>query len=402
MTLQPQQSAASTMCEGTRIVHVVRQFLPNRGGLEDVVANLCKEQLRVGLAPSVVTLDRLFARPDVLLPREEVINGIPIRRIPYFGSSRYPLAPSIFACLGDAEVVHVHAVDFFFDALAIGWLLHRKPLVATTHGGFFHTADFSALKKIWFNGPTRLSSRAYRAIAACSANDARMFESVAAGNVHLIENGVDLDKFADASSPVPVRRIVSIGRFSKNKRPDHLIATMAELLRSGDDWHLDMIGVASDWSESELSDAVTQAGLADHIDLHFELEDAAVRVLMSQASLFISASEFEGFGLVVIEAMSAGLMPIVQPNAAFTALAKKHPVIRLANFADPVEAAETIADAFNTLSNGNAALASTKAELSVYSWRHVAQSYQSMYNSVLRRTDRSDLPVGDVKIGPKT
>ncbi|POR50886.1 glycosyltransferase family 4 protein [Bosea psychrotolerans] len=402
MSLQPQQSAPSTMRRGMRIVHVVRQFLPNRGGLEDVVANLCKEQLRMGLAPSVVTLDRLFARPDVRLPREEVINGIPIRRIPYFGSSRYPLAPSIFAYLGDAEIVHVHAVDFFFDALAIGWMLHRKPLVATTHGGFFHTADFSVLKKIWFNGPTRLSSRAYRAIAACSANDARTFENVAAGHVHLIENGVDLDKFAEASSSVPVRRIVSIGRFSKNKRPDHLIATMAELLRSGDDWHLDMIGVASDWSESELRDAVAQAGLADHIALHFELDDAAVRALMSQASLFVSASEFEGFGLAVIEAMSAGLMPIVQPNAAFTALAKKHPLIRLANFADPVEAAETIADAFTTLSNGNASLASAKAELSVYSWRHVAQSYQWMYNSALRRTNRIDVPVGDAETGSET
>jgi alpha-1,3-mannosyltransferase len=402
MSTQTQRSMASAMGGGMRIVHVVRQFLPNRGGLEDVVANLCKEQLRMGLAPSVVTLDRLFGRPDVRLPREEVINGIPIRRIPYFGSSRYPLAPSIFTCLGDAEVVHVHAVDFFFDALAIGWMLHRKPLVATTHGGFFHTADFAGLKKIWFNGATRLSSRAYRAIAACSANDARMFESVAAGNVRLIENGVDLDKFAGASSPVPVRRIVSIGRFSKNKRPDHLIATMAELLRSGENWHLDMIGVASDWSESELRDAVAQAGLADHIDLHFELDDAAVRTLMSRASLFVSASEFEGFGLAVIEAMSAGLLPIVQPNAAFAALARKHPAIRLANFADPIEAAQTIALAFDTLSKADASSASNEAELSVYSWRHVAQSYQSMYDTVLARENVMNLSVGDVEADPKT
>jgi alpha-1,3-mannosyltransferase len=401
MNAQPQRPTASNMGGATRIVHVVRQFLPNRGGLEDVVANLCKEQLRMGLAPSVVTLDRLFSRPDVMLPHEEVIDGIPIRRIAYFGSSRYPLAPSIFACLGDADIVHVHAIDFFFDALAIGWLLHRKPLVATTHGGFFHTADFSGLKKLWFNGPTRLSSRAYRAIAACSANDAGMFGQVAAGNVRLIENGVDLDKFVGASSSIPVRRIVNIGRFSKNKRPEHVIATMAELLRLGDDWHLDMIGIASDWSETELRDAVAQAGLTGRVDLHFGLGDAAVRALMSQASLFVSASEFEGFGLTVIEAMSAGLLPIVQPNAAFAALAKKHPAIRLADFANPVEAAATIAGAFDALSNANAPPIRNEAELSAYSWRHVGQSYQAMYDAALNRTNTIDLSVGDVETGPK-
>jgi alpha-1,3-mannosyltransferase len=381
MSMTPQRPPA--LHKGTRIVHVVRQFLPNRGGLEDVVANLCKEQLRMGLAPSVVTLDRLFSRPDVLLPREDVIDGIPIRRISYVGSSRYPLAPSIFAHLREADIVHVHAIDFFFDALAVGWLIHRKPLVATTHGGFFHTSDFSGLKKIWFNGPTRASSRAYRAIAACSDNDARMFESVATGKVHLVENGVDLDKFAGASSSVPARRIVSIGRFSKNKRPEHLIATMAELIRLDDDWHLDMIGVASDWSEAELRDAVAQAGLTTHIDLHFGLDDAAARALMSRASLFVSASEFEGFGLALIEAMSAGLLPIVHPNAAFAALARKHPIIHLTHFTAPGEAAKTIANAFATLSHSDALPMRAKAELSVYSWRHVAGIYQSLYESAL-------------------
>ena len=43
------------------IVHVVRQFLPNRGGLEDVVANLARQgTVRLGYRVRVVTLDSLF------------------------------------------------------------------------------------------------------------------------------------------------------------------------------------------------------------------------------------------------------------------------------------------------------------------------------------------------------
>lgn len=368
---------------GTRIVHVVRQFLPNRGGLEDVVANLCRAQLAAGLRPSVVTLDRLFSRPELVLPPSEVIDGIPVTRIPFRGSTRYPLAPSVFAHLHDADLVHVHAIDFFFDALAFGWLLHRKPLVATTHGGFFHTADFSGLKTLWFNGPTRLSAQVYRGIAGCSSNDARLFERLAPGKVRVIENGVDLDKFAGACSPEPQRRLVSLGRFSKNKRPDRLIATMAALARRAPDWHLDMIGVASDWTEDALRDAIAAAGMERNVTLHLGLDDAAARQVMSRTSLFVSASEFEGFGLALVEAMSAGLVPVVQPNAAFAGLAGKFPVVRTVDFADPDEAAAAVEQAHADLVHFPGNTRPRLSDLASYSWGEVSRRYLELYAAVL-------------------
>lgn len=368
---------------GTRIVHVVRQFLPNRGGLEDVVANLCRAQLAAGLRPSVVTLDRLFSRPELVLPPGQVIDGIPVTRIPFRGSTRYPLAPSVFAHLHDADLVHVHAIDFFFDALAFGWLLHRKPLVATTHGGFFHTSDFSRLKTLWFNGPTRLSAQVYRGIAGCSSNDARLFERLAPGKVRVIENGVDLDKFAGASSPEPQRRLVSLGRFSKNKRPDRLIATMAALAPRAPDWHLDMIGVASDWTEDALRDAIAAAGMERNVTLHLGLDDAAARQVMSRTSLFVSASEFEGFGLALIEAMSAGLVPIVQPNAAFAGLAGKFPVVRTVDFADPDEAAAAVEQAHADLVHFPGNTRPRLSDLASYSWDEVSRRYLELYAAAL-------------------
>lgn len=388
MNALPAHRPLPALAAGTRIVHVVRQFLPNRGGLEDVVANLCRAQLALGLNPSVVTLDRLFSQPGLALPSREVIDGIPVTRIPFRGSTRYPLAPSVFAHLGGADLVHVHAVDFFFDALAFGWPLHRKPLVATTHGGFFHTADHAGLKRLWFNGPTRLSARIYRGIAGCSANDVRLFESIAPGRVTLIENGVDLDKFAGASSPQPARRLVSIGRFSKNKRPDRLIATMAALARREAGWHLDMIGVASDWSRDALRAAIAAAGMERHVTLHFGLGDAEARQVMGRASLFVSASEFEGFGLALIEAMSAGLLPVVQPNAAFAALAAKFPVIRTVDFADPETAAAALERAYADLAASPDTMRPRLSDLAPYSWDEVARRYLDLYAAALGKTSQ--------------
>ena len=100
------------------VTHVVRQFLPNRGGLEDVVANLCRQLPPLGYRTRVVTLDRLFVDPETVLPAQETIEGIEVVRIPWRGSNRYPIAPQVFQHLADADLIHVHAVDFFFDALA--------------------------------------------------------------------------------------------------------------------------------------------------------------------------------------------------------------------------------------------------------------------------------------------
>ena len=76
------------------IVHVVRQFHPGVGGLENVVHELASAQVSAGHRVRVVTLDRLFNGANrQRLPATETLDGIEIVRIPYFGSSRYPDRP---------------------------------------------------------------------------------------------------------------------------------------------------------------------------------------------------------------------------------------------------------------------------------------------------------------------
>ena len=109
-----------------QIVHVVRQFHPGVGGLETVVLELASAQLADGNRVRVVTLDRLFkSTSGQRLPAKETLNGIEIVRIPYFGSSRYPMALFVLRHIKDADLVHVHAIDFFFDYLAWTKPLHR-------------------------------------------------------------------------------------------------------------------------------------------------------------------------------------------------------------------------------------------------------------------------------------
>ena len=369
------------------VVHIVRQYRPNRGGLEDVVANLAREQLRVGWSVRVITLDRLFRNLDETLPARETIEGVDVRRIPFRGSTRYPLAPEVFNHFEDADVVHVHAVDYFFDAVALARPIHKLPIVATTHGGFFHTGEFSLLKKLWFKGPTRVTANLYDRIIACSQSDARAFAPIVP-SLEVIENGADLDKFAGASSREPVKRMAALGRFSKNKRPERVIEAMNALVAADPDWRLDMIGAASDWSVDQLAAMIADAGLDEHVRLHVGLGDGEVANVLRGASLFVSASEYEGFGVALIEAMSAGLKPVVHPNDAFAGLAARHPSIRLVDFTDPAAAAAAIREAHRSLVETPASARPTPEELAPYAWPQVAARYGEAYRAAIARRGR--------------
>ena len=135
--------------ERLRIVHVVRQFTPGIGGLENFVQQLAGRQAATGHAVRVVTLNKVFGSVDSApLPATERIDGVEVVRVPYRGSQRYSIAPAVLKAVRDADIVHVHAVDFFADFLALTRFLHRKPMVLTTHGGFFHTGFAQRLKRI--------------------------------------------------------------------------------------------------------------------------------------------------------------------------------------------------------------------------------------------------------------
>lgn len=71
------------------------------------MANLAREQLRDGHDVRILTCNRIFSRPDQILPDTSEIDGLTIRRIGYFGSRRYPAAPQFINHLGDADIVHV-------------------------------------------------------------------------------------------------------------------------------------------------------------------------------------------------------------------------------------------------------------------------------------------------------
>lgn len=365
------------------VVHVVRQFLPNRGGLEDVVFNLCMQSIGHGFRVRVVTLNSLFSDPGLSLPDREIIDGIEVVRIPWLGSSRYSVAPSVLSHIRDADIVHVQGIDFFYDFLALTRLIHRKPMIVTTHGGFFHTKKFAAIKNVWFQTLTRFSASQYVDVVGCSRSDRDTFMRIAPSRTRLIENGTDTSKFANASSTSPRKRIVTLGRFSINKRLERLIATMASLCAADPDWHLDILGVPSDLTVPDLEMIIADHGLSGNVFVRAGLDNASIRSAMSKSSFFASASEYEGFGLVAIEAMSAGLVPVLEGNTAYRVLAGRHADLRICDFSDAAKAAEMLQAAYEALTMDGTLRQRLMGVAGSYSWKEAAQAYFSLYESIV-------------------
>jgi alpha-1,3-mannosyltransferase len=370
-----------------RVTHVVRQFHPAVGGMEEVVRNIVRHQREVrGHEPKVITLDRVFREPERKLPAQDVIDGSPVVRLPYSGSERYPICPRVLRHLSDADVVHVHAIDFFFDYVAFTRPLHRKPLIASTHGGFFHTAFAQRLKQIYFQTVTRTSALAYDRICATSENDGQLFSQIVSPKkLHVVENGVDVRKYRDKGSKTPVRTLIYFGRWSSNKGLLDILEFMRELVSRDPGWRLIIAGREYDFDEARLRSAITQAGVDSLVSVVPNPSDEALADLIAQASYFICLSTHEGFGIAPVEAMSAGLTPILSDIPPFRRLQEKTGQGIIFRDGDHSKNCEQLLASY---SGAESSYQQRRTELQqgahIYDWAHVADVYADHYESIAR------------------
>ena len=101
-------------------------------------------------------------------------------------------------------------------------------------------------------------------------------------------------------------RFVSVGRLTRQKGHDVLLAAFAEVLLVRPDALLDIVGSGED--EADLKALATRLGLGERARFHGYVSDPSN--LMRRASAFALASRWEGYPLALIEAQSVGL-PLV-------------------------------------------------------------------------------------------
>lgn len=243
--------------------------------------------------------------------------SLPLGRLQYGGG--YRLVAALWnvlyrACVrthGRPDVVHSHFIGWS-AAAAMGKRRYGYPLVVTEH-----TSGLMAPE------PPRSMLRgiaiAYPATDVLIAVSPALQDRIRALTGHeavYVPNLVNVDDFASqprrAHTP---RRIVSVGNLLPRKRMDLLVDAL-DLAGAQDpsvrDVELVIVGEGPE--RARLQERIAARGLTGRVTLAGSAPHPRIAELFAQSDLFALASERETFGVVLIEAMAAGL-PVVSTRS---------------------------------------------------------------------------------------
>jgi len=174
----------------------------------------------------------------------------------------------------------------------------------------------NALSRWWLGFcEARLLAGASR-ILTVSQSSKRQVEAHTAGliPVGIVNPGFEpVDQVSSGGGEV--LRLLFVGHLTRAKGIVDLLRAVAELPQDIP-WRLDIVG--RDNVEPETTAIVqrirSQAHLADRVQLHGRLDDAELHALYASSDIFVLPSHWEGYGIVLLEAMSQG-MAVVSCNA---------------------------------------------------------------------------------------
>ena len=128
--------------------------------------------------------------------------------------------------------------------------------------------------------------------------------------IFVIPNGVGGADEALAPPQKRLPRIISVGRLEPQKRHDRLIRAFGKLKDKCPGWEVHIFGEGGE--KERLAALIAELGLRGRVILRGRSEN--IESELNVASIFVIASEFEGFGIVVLEAQRAGLPCIGYEN----------------------------------------------------------------------------------------
>jgi alpha-1,3-mannosyltransferase len=365
-----------------RILHITSSFWPAVGGLENYVMNLCRHLIDRGHCCDVLTIRRTTDAGS-LMNECDRYNDINIKRIHSHGTERCKIFPPLFKFTVGYDLLHIHDLTSFCGYFAAGKRLHKKLLVVSTHGGFFHTSKFHTLKNIYYKAVLPSIFRRIDKVIAVSNHDYEIFRPICP-NIITIPNGIDFSFFSKVIKDIENNSLLYFGRISQNKRLDNLIDTICCLRETIPNIHLYIIG--QDWEhlQSSLMQRIDSKGANKNVFFLGQVTDDILLDYLAKARFFVTASQYEGFGLTVLEAMASGTIPIVNDIDPLNSFIHDQHNGFIVNFSQPKQAASKISDIIKMNSLQHSAISAEAKEFArSFAWENVVQNVESVYNDIL-------------------
>lgn len=206
-------------------------------------------------------------------------------------------------------------LDVFFAPAYSAPLRLRVPTVLAVHDVSFiaHPEWFRTREGIRRRWLTRASIRRAGAVVTISEFSRREIIDRAGGTertVHLIPPGVTSASLAaiEAGSD---ERVLFVGSIFNRRRVPDLIRAFATLARQRPFASLDLVGDNRTYPYEDIRQVIESEHLGGRIRWHEYASDDQLAGLYARAGAFAFLSEYEGLGLTPLEALAAGIPPVL-------------------------------------------------------------------------------------------
>lgn len=337
-----------------RIIHVPRRFTDYEwGGTETVVLELSRSQKAAGLSPEIVTSKALDHRD------EQIYQGIPVRRFshlyPCTGLSTedrhqldrkggnlvsFPLMHYLWK-QENIRILHAHSLKRLGGVVRTVSKIRNIPYVVTLHGGFFDVPEEESEnirrplrgwnKFEWGKipgailGSHRVMQDADWVLCVGENEFKKAKDMLGHDRISYLPNGVDERKFRSGYSsafrekfgiPTDAYVISCISRIDYQKNQKILVEAFTELLKLDSNTILVLAGsVTHPVYAGEIRKWIEKWDLAGKIRWLPGLSNDSEDLInaFQAADVMVLPSIHEPFGIVVLEAWSAG-KPVIVSN----------------------------------------------------------------------------------------
>lgn len=372
-------------------------FYPWYGGITEHVYNLYRELKYKGHSVRLITpfnggptfedKDDLF---KIGTPIPVMVNGS-LTHIPFVFRKR-SVTMNILQ-KESFDILHLHQP--LFCMLGLSFLRNIKKMrsqkkrcpkvIATFHacGGTVEKA-LIGIFGFYFR---RFSSLFDRRIAV-SAAAMNFVDSLANGPYHLIPNGIDIERFSTEKNSIQrfkdgVANILFVGRLEPRKGVTVLLESLEHISHfTPKPFRLIVVGngLLTRYYRQKIPPS-----MRDKVHFIGTISSDELPQYYHTADIFCSPASYgESFGIVLIEAMAAGIPIIAGDNEGYRSVLRHQKNSLLVNPHDPVTLAKSIAYLLDNKEQCALLAEQGKRDCQKYSWQCIAEKIDHLYRDVLK------------------
>lgn len=211
-------------------------------------------------------------------------------------------------------------LDVWFAPAYTAPLRLETPVVVAIHDLSFvaHPEWFSlreGARRRWLTSQSARRAASVITISEFSKRELIERLDVPADKIHVIPPGIDPSSGSPRLSALSPAKVLFVGSVFNRRHVTDLIRAFAPVARTHPDAVLDIVGDNRSYPREDLRQTIASEQLQSQVRWHEYVTDEQLASLYAEAGAFAFLSEYEGLGLTPLEALAAGIPPLLLDTA---------------------------------------------------------------------------------------